>query len=212
MSVSSEDFNRAIPAYLSAADKEALVKALKDFPQYARSYYYDVADKDALQGDVWTKFSVYDFVNQKVVGVRGIIISNSCDISPDNKRFVPARISFATLLSFNKYENMLLANGIDFKKVQSHLREIKEQKITSMFYLPERKDVHEEMIALFQDLHSTPLEVFEKNPDKKRISSLSQFGFYLLLFKISINFCRFMEGVNRGSIENGNSQNLANLY
>lgn len=202
MDLNAEDLQKAIPAYLSAADKAALAKALKDFPQAGRTYPYflNQSDMNPLQGDIWRGLEIIRIEDGTQKKVLGMIISNSCDISPENKRLLPPRISFATLIPLERYRQILLNNNIEPERVKTHLIQIRNQSITSIFYIPSGAELQEEHIALFQDVHSLPLANFQVSVEKSRLASLNQLAFYLFLFKLSIHFCRFMEGIDRGSV------------
>ena len=54
----------------------------------------------------------------------------------------------------------------------------------------------EESSALFGDVRSQPLDHFMAG-DRSLLFRLSDFGFYLFLFKLSIHFTRMLEGVER---------------
>lgn len=202
MEIKPEDLQRGIPAYLSAADQQALTKALADFPhtRTLRPYFFKVDDQDPLQGDVWRGLEILRHEDGARKRVLGMLVSNSCDVAPDNGRFFPPKLSFATLLPLERYKQTLLGNGFQEDRVKEHLRQIRAQAVTSLFYLPAEGALEEEHIALLQDLHSIPLKTFLDDANKSRIVSLHQLGFYLFLFKLSIHFCRFLEGVNRGNI------------
>jgi hypothetical protein len=202
MQLNPEDLQRGIPAYLSAADKAALIKALADFPhsREVRPYFFNVKDQDPLQGDLWRGLEVLRYEDGARKRVLGMLISNSCDIAPGNERHFPPKLSFATLVSLDRYRQALLKNGLDQERIDAHIKQVRAQSVTSLFYLPAEDGLHEENIAVLQDLHSVPLKAFIDDSIKSRVATLSQLGFYLFLFKLSIHFCRFLEGVDRGSI------------
>ncbi|MGZ5601252.1 MAG: hypothetical protein ACXWFX_11735, partial [Methylobacter sp.] len=52
-------------------------------------------------------------------------------------------------------------------------------------------------IVLLDDLHTLPVKLFCEKNDREKQFTLSQAGFYLFLFKLSIHFCRFHENVLR---------------
>lgn len=202
MQLNPEDLQRGIPAYLSSADKEALTRALADFPQVkgVRPYFFKTNDPDPLQGDLWRGLEIVRFEDGARKRVLGMIVSNSCDISPDNVRHYPQKLTYATLISLEKYRQALLKSSLEPEKVEKHINQVRVQGVTSLFYLPPNEELKEDHIAVLHDLHSIPLKVFIEDADRSRIAALSQLGFYLFLFKLSIHFCRFLEGVDRGSI------------
>jgi hypothetical protein len=63
-------------------------------------------------------------------------------------------------------------------------------------YLPANPEVMPESVALFSDARSHPLDDFLAR-ERSLLFRLSDFGFYLFLFKLSIHFNRMLEGVER---------------
>jgi hypothetical protein len=100
MTLDAESIKRQIPFYLSSEDKRALVENLwaiskgEDTDYILSNYYNDFQDQ-MLQGDGWRGLLVYSFETNEVRPIRGIILSNSCDVDPSNKRDLPVRLSFA---------------------------------------------------------------------------------------------------------------------
>lgn len=196
MGITAEDIKEHIPHYLTQEAKEGLVKALKDFPE-KMNYYTTEHTDELLQGDGWNSLDIIDVETAKQKSIKGIILSNSCDISSENTRDIPVRIVFAPIIPLSQYEALLEKNGIDLAKITSKVSSIKKQQVTSLFYLPKGGYLESDHIALLDDLHSLPVRRFCKKTDKKKQFTLSQAGFYLFLFKLSIHFCRFHEGVFR---------------
>ena len=85
-----------------------------------------------------------------------------------------------------------------YPKVQAHLEDVKAQKVSSMFFLPESEGIHEDSIALLDRVnHCAPSVIEPEDIDRRRLFSLSDYGFYLFIFKLSIHFTRIREGVPR---------------
>ncbi len=195
---SSKLLSEQIPYYLTKEAKDGLLKALKDFPKNV-NYYTILHKDDVLQGDAWTKFQLFNFHTGERSAVRGIILSNTCDIDPGNKRDLPYNIVFSPIIRLSDYEKLLIASKIGYDRVTQKLSDIRTQKITNIFYLPNGGMLQDEYIALLDNIHSIPAEAFSKIEGKSKLVALSQVGFYLFLFKISVHFCRFHENVDRGS-------------
>jgi len=81
--------------------------------------------------------------------------------------------------------------------VENKLAAIREQKVTSLFYLPPGGRLDGEYIAVLDDIHSLPYSAFATRGGREKLFTLSQVGFYLFLFKLSVHFCRFHENVPR---------------
>ena len=66
-------------------------------------------------------------------------------------------------------------------------------------YLPRGKRLKYDAIVLLDRLNNCPAEIIRKEMiEKQRLFTLSNYGFYLFLIKISIHFTRIREGVDRG--------------
>lgn len=195
MSITLENINDHIPYYLTQEAKKGLVKALKDFPE-GTNYYTTKCQDQLLQGDGWNSLDIINLKGEQR-SIRGIILSNSCDISQENSRDVPARIIFAPIIPLSQYENLLTSNGIDAMKVSTKVSSIKRQQVTSLFYLPKGGSLESDYIAVLDELHTLPASLFHEKTDKEKQFTLSQTGFYLFLFKLSIHFCRFHENILR---------------
>ena len=67
-----------------------------------------------------------------------------------------------------------------------------------MFYLPKNSALGEEAIALLDRINNCDLQ--KLNLDEltgTRLFTLSDYGFYMFLFKLSIHLTRIREGVQR---------------
>ena len=97
-----ESIREHIPYYLTENEKTGLAKALKDFPNNINYYISNKYDKDILQGDGWTKLQVFSFDTGARGRILGIILSNTCDMSLENKRDIPPNIVFAPIIPDRK--------------------------------------------------------------------------------------------------------------
>lgn len=183
--------------YLTPSQKQDLYSEMLRFPGTTQFYLHrpDLRDQ-LLQGDGWQGFIAINFHTGQRKVVSGVILSNSCDASTDNSRSLPVNILFAPLVNLSQYEQLLLTNGKSPAQVSSQFNEIRNQKVTSMFYLPRLSGVIEESIILLDDIHVHPLRDFLE-VSHEPLFQLNQFAFYLFLIKLSIHFCRFQEGIQR---------------
>ena len=85
MQITLESIKDHIPYYLSQPAKDHLVKGLDSFPKQVH-YYTDRFPTEALQGDAWTSVDVVKFDDGARKKIRAILVSNSCDIDPANRR------------------------------------------------------------------------------------------------------------------------------
>ena len=196
MEITPESLSQQIPYYLTQEQKDGLVRALKDFPTNTQ-YYLNAFQDELLQGDGWTKLPVRNFETGERQTILGIILSNTCDVTPENISHLPAQIIFAPLIPLPAYITLLRNSGISPSQIESKIAAIKDQRVTTIFFLPASDRLQQDYIALLDQLYSMPARVFELEKEKSKIFTLSQIGFYLFLFKLSVHFCRFHEGVAR---------------
>ena len=142
-------------------------------------------------------FSFFYMNLERDVLYEGLVLSNSCDVDPINPRDLPARVVFAPLVKLSRYKRLLEESGIDAKRVEQKISSIKEQKTTNIFYLPAGRALAEDHIVRFDELQSMPLSAHAESADKEKLFTLSNTGFYMLVFKLSVHFCRLHEKVNR---------------
>lgn len=145
----------------------------------------------------WTSVEVIRFDDGDRKFVRAVLLSNSCDIAAENKRDLPAKLTFATIIKLNRYLDLLKSAGLDYQQIKSKITAIKEQRVTSLFYLPKGANLDDEYVALLDDLHTVPFNAFRLKADRQKLFTLDQVGFYLFLLKLSVHFCRFHEEVPR---------------
>lgn len=182
--------------YLREDRKQGFLEALKDFPP-AKDFYRRLDDPDPLQGDCWAGLTVINFADGTRDRIKGLVLSNSCDITGENSRPVPVGLSFAPLVPLARYEEVLRRAVSDRDRVNNHIRDVRAQKVSSLFFLPDIGTLGGDSIAVLDDVHTVPLDFFTRDSSKSRVFSLSDIGFWLFLFKLSFHFCRFHERVDR---------------
>lgn len=197
--ITAESIQQQIPHYLSQAAKENLAKSLQEFPRRI-DYYIDRYQNEVLQGDGWNSFVVVNIENGERKPIKGILLTNSCDVAPENKREFPPAFTFAPIIKLGNYVQRLLMAGLSQQVIDDKVAAIKEQNITNLFYLPKGAHLDNDYVALLGDVHTVPLKVFQERQDRQKLFTLSQTGFYLFVLKLSVHFCRFHEEVNRSPI------------
>ncbi|TAK08727.1 hypothetical protein EPO44_02180 [bacterium] len=200
MSPESDIFDQIrlfLPKYLTPQETRDLYSELSKFPENKSFYLYNAdLQKQMLQGDGWRGFIVIDFATGARKSVSGIILSNSCDISIDNVRDLPVNLLFAPLIEIQKYVLRLKTIGKTEHQIENIIRDIRKQRVTSIFYLPECQGIIQESIIALDDIHAHPLQDFiSRKPTP--LFTLNQYAFYLFLIKLSIHFSRFQEGISR---------------
>ena len=192
-----------LPQYLSELDQQKLIEHLKQFTDNPLNPpYYGFVDESykesLLQGDALSK-NIFDFYDDggKKKNAPGMILSNTCDITLENTRPAPLNMVYAPIFDLGKYEKLLEIKK-DRNFAGSVTDRIRKQHYTSYFYLPANSGLGYEGFVHFDKVtNSKNNETFYTSCLKSRIFSLSQFGHYLLLFKLSIHFTRLQEGITR---------------
>ncbi|MCG8310650.1 MAG: hypothetical protein MI975_24890 [Cytophagales bacterium] len=201
-----DDFKIYLPKYLSSESEKHLFDSLKDFPENIdQRLYTDYLKDDPViyQGDGLNNLLAVNLPSLETKEVPGMIISNTCDIDPTNKRNFPSQIVYAPILSFKKYADTLnSAITISDEQIKSHLDAIRKQYITQIFYLPPLKNKLEESIVFLDRIFNIGNNYCNRNElNETRIFTLSDFGNYLFLFKLSLHFTRIQDKVERKSPE-----------
>ncbi|SRR5258707_7859598 len=189
--LTADQIQQSIPRYLTSLQQAELVRQLNDFEN--RSYYTTLFPNDILQGDGWSSIEIVRFEDGARDKIKGILLSNSRDIDPANRREFPSKIIFAPLVRLNEYAK-ILESYFSSEQINNKLTAIRRQHITSLFFLPHGGSLETDYIAILDDLHTVPFDVFEKEPQRAKLFTLNQMGFYLFVLKLSIHFCRFQDG------------------
>ena len=201
-----EDIKRYLPQYLSDTDLGQLKEELAKFTEYGtKDAIYTIALNGAnyfLQGDGISKMPYLNFPNTDVHPIDAMLLSNTCDMSTENKRLNDCRIMYAPIIRYDKYVAMLEKSSIPASRLVNHLTDIKAQKVSQILYLPKGGKMDYEGIVFFDRAISLPLkEEFVNSKCKDKLFTLSNFGLYLFLLKLSIHFTRIQERINRATGE-----------
>lgn len=202
MELDIDALKQQIPHYLTSSDRKVLLDGLKAIASggkvdYFLSTYDDAFKNEMLQGDGWRGFQLFSFYTGERFSVKGLVLSNSCDINPENSKQIPSRVIFAPLVKLEKYRFLLQKNGINQENIRDAIDSVKAQKVYNALYLPAEGPLEEEYIIRFDDIHSMPITAHHNSHDKEKLFTLSNTGFYMLIFKLSVHFCRLQEGIRR---------------
>lgn len=195
MELSAENLSKFLPYYLTEERKKGLLEALKNVP--SRRYYAKIPDPEPLQGDGWRALQVRRFEDGTRDGIKGIVLTNSCDIAGGNQRLSPVHLNFSPIISLDRYLDLLRASGVSEQRTTQHASDVRAQLVTHLFYLPADACIGPDHIAFLHDIHSIPMSAFARDSEKSRLFSLSDIGFYLFAFKLSVHFCRLHENIDR---------------
>lgn len=201
--ISTEDIARYLPKYLSDDTQAKLFADLSSFPNNIDQRFYTTipeGDNVIFQGDGLRELLVINLPDERIQPVPCMILSNTCDIDPSNKHMLDANIIYAPIVALHKYRSLLLRDGIYTQEsIESHINTIRKQRVTSIFYLPPFAQITEESIVLLDKINNCMNTYVPRDCIKtSRLFSLSQYGHYLFLFKLSIHFTRIQEQVDRG--------------
>lgn len=198
-----EDFKSYLPKYLSAEAQKDLFADLSQFPDNIDGRLYTLRllkEMNIFQGDGLASLWVADLPNETIGKARVMVVSNTCDIAPANKRLLGHRMLYCPLVSFPKYESLIQNRGKelpDFKPT-SHLEAIRKQRNSSMFFLPKNDKLGEDAIAMLDRINNCDAQAVDLGGlAANRLFTLSDYGFYLFLFKVSLHLTRIREGVSR---------------
>lgn len=197
-----DEIKRYLPQYLSSGSQQNLFEELKNFPRNIDQRIYTsfpTHDNAIYQGDGINNMPIINLPSPEIQSLSVMILSNTCDIDPRNKRLVKIRMVYAPILRFESYRRMLLVHAkACISKIYDHLTSLKKQHISNIFYLPKGQGLGYDGIAFLDRLNNCPAEgISEEDIRAKRLFKLSNYGFYLFLVKISIHFTRIREGVDR---------------
>lgn len=195
-----------LPKYLSETTKEGLLQSLRQFPDNIDAHFYLNSGLSSridtiLQGDGVRDMWFYSFTKKGLYKAPCIVISNSCDISQENERHTPVNICYAPIINLDKYRHQLIQQ-YGKEKADSIINSIRKQETTQYFYLPKMVPIFNYEGIVFLDLITNTPNDFECHSRmmKNRIFTLSQYGFYLFLVKLSIHFNRMGESLDRDAI------------
>lgn len=198
-----EDIRLYLPKYLSEESTQKLLREIADFPNnISNSFYTDRLKNDNIlfQGDAINGLLVINLPNTKIGEAPSIILSNTCDIDPANKRAYPSHICYAPIFNLDKYTNSIkkIEKYKHEENLRQHIEAIRKQHITQILYLPPGGSLDYEGIVFLDRINNCQNTSIERDKLKtRRLFNLSNYGHYLLLTKISIHFSRLQENVDR---------------
>lgn len=200
-----DDFKLYLPKFLSVESDKELFNSLKNFPYNIDSRLYTefLRDSDIIyQGDGIKEILYINLPDPNIKPVPSIILSNTCDIDLKNIRNFPSQIVYAPIFNLAKYQAALYRNSKKTKQqINAHIDSIKRQEITQVFYLPEIEGKIEDSIVFLDRVCNFPNKLISRSDlNKNRLFTLSDYGAYLFILKLSIHFTRIQDKVERRSI------------
>lgn len=196
-----ENIDLYLPKYLSSDSLKELYSGLKDFPDNidTRLYTSGLDPNVIFQGDCLPNLPIVNLPDTSVKNATAVVLSNTCDIDQGNKRFFfKSQILYAPIINLKKYKEGLVSSGLDKDKVDAHIGSLKKQEITQIFYFPKFNDELEDPLLFFDRIYNVSNDFVDREV-VNRIFSLSDYGIYLFLFKLSLHFTRIQDKVERGN-------------
>ena len=200
------EIEKYLPQYLSKEASEHLFAELENFPENIddRIYTNYLSDNQVIyQGDGIRGLLSVNFPDTNVGEVPAMVLSNTCDTDVENERLVESRLVYATIFQLEKYQKLLLKKYVETgskteESITSHIDRIRKQYISHIFYLPAGENLEHDSIVLFDRVSNVQNTFIDrKTLPEKRLFTLSDYGFYLFLYKLSIHFTRVRENVSR---------------
>lgn len=203
-----EEIKRYLPQYLSSTAQQELFKELNQFPHNIDQRIYTSqlsGQENIFQGDGIQNLLYINLPSTDIGEVPGMILSNTCDIDQFNKRFMPLRMVYTPIFNLEKYEQSLIKSHVETGKrsiqaINSHISDIRKQYISHIFYLPKGGNLENDSMIFFDRINNYPSDsITGQELPARRIFTLSDYGFYLFLFKLSVHFTRIRDGVSRST-------------
>lgn len=198
-----EDIKKFLPQFLSQGDSAALFDEIKKFPQNIDYRFYTERlkeEKFILQGDGVRELPNVQTPGNVIKSIPSVVLSNTCDISPENRRLFTSRMLYSPIIRLDKYVSLLEKTTDNKDKIEQHVASIRKQTVTQIFYLPRHGLLDYEGIIFLDCVTSWPVKALNA-PElvKNKLFTLSDYGFYMFLLKLSVHFTRIRDGISRGS-------------
>ena len=194
--IADEELKKYLPKYLSEENYRNLLSELKSFPDNidARMYTSFLNNDILYQGDGIDNMPIIDLAkgSKDIKLVPALILSNT--------RMFPSSIMYAPIIKLSNYQSILNLHCSDTEKVNNHIFNLKQQKITQIMYLPATGKMEESLVFLDRVYSIDNKYINRSNLKDIRFFSFSDYGFYLFVFKLSVHFSRIQEKVNRGML------------
>jgi hypothetical protein len=212
MEFGDDYFQDLLPSYLTETESGRLKDALKQFlPEHRgknidySDFYRNYQNNYFLQADsireVRFPFWNAENASYEKLYTDALIISNTCDISLENNReYNKKECLLAPIIEFSEYLSDLAVKGYSDDQIQSFENNVKAQLISNIFYLPNEYLQEKEYIVWLDRMFWLPtqeLNMLLETIAEDRISSLSHYGYYLFILKLSYHLCRLPEKCDR---------------
>lgn len=196
----SDDLRRFLPTFLSQGSQTAFIDEIKQFlKSHSRPFYTSaLEDKELLfQGDGIRNLPIVNLPEPTIKLGSALLLSNTCDVDPSNKRLFDGSLTYAPIFSLQLYLSALLRQGHSQDRVRNHESDIRKQLITQIFFLPKGSSLTDDSLVFLDRIVSSSSVSAPREIRANRLFTLSDFGAWLLALKLSIHFCRIRDQVDR---------------
>ena len=159
-----------------------------------------LSDDLIFQGDALEGLLVINLPNPTIRETKSVVLSNTCDNDLQNVRMYSSSICYSPIFNLNKYIEKLKTKTITSpRKVSEFTNQIKNQRISQIFFLPKGGKLISDSFIFFDKINSCDNNsISREGLSKRRLFSFSNYGFYLFVFKLSMHFSRIREDLDRG--------------
>ncbi len=197
-----DEIKKYLPKYLSESSEHNLFDNLRDFPQNIDTRLYasrNLDDKIIYQGDGVEGFLIINLPDRTTKEAKVVILSNTCDIDISNVRLYSSSICYSPILNLDKYVQKLESkSSASVDRINQFKESVRKQRISQIFFLPKGGKLLSDSFVFFDKINNCDTNSIKRETLKeRRLFTLSNYGFYLFLFKLSIHFTRIREEVDR---------------
>ncbi|MFZ4084916.1 MAG: hypothetical protein ACOYK1_05180 [Vampirovibrionia bacterium] len=200
-----EDISLYLPKYLTPKTDKQLKDEIRNFCQGVKSqqFYANqlLEEPEILQGDVIEEVPIWNYNEDapKFLSGKILVLSNACDISPENLRKYTPNLLYSPIVDLNRWaEGLKQKFKNEVVNIDNLVKAIKNQENSNFFYLPnlQGKECFTRLDMIF-NMPVTEQRYLELS--KNKLACLSNFAYFLLQFKLSIHFCRTQGDAERNN-------------
>jgi hypothetical protein len=198
MALSLEESEKFLTPGLSASDRQEMLTELRRIRNASSMRFYSSRKfEQRMQGDALNGAPYIVAKNPPALRTTQVmVLSNSCDISPENQREERPMVTIAPLIRVSKWRDRFIAAGMKVARIDTKLKSLRAQEVTNKLFLPKGQGLDEDSIVPLDHMQSIPTSMLDaSNPTT--LAVLSQAAHWLLCVKLSIHFSRLQEGVRR---------------
>ncbi|GAF85940.1 unnamed protein product [marine sediment metagenome] len=171
--------------------KQKLKECLRSFPEHFEKWFYSPSlPEDLYQGDIFLDVPV-TLIDEDGGPIGGqahvMLVSNSCDMQPSGSDC----ITVATIIDFQNFSREK-PDSFSKDRWEDYLRSLTNNHITQYLYIPSGKTLRESIVRFDQLISINKEFILKKYNETRelRLLSLSQYGYYYFILKLTYHFSR----------------------